>query len=72
MADCELLESCSFFNDKMANKSAAAEIYRNNFCRGHSEDCARYMVAKAFGSENVPADLFPNQMEKALLLMSRK
>ena len=65
MADCELLEGCIFFNDKMADMPSTAEMFKNQFCRGNNIECARYMVFKALGREKVPPDLFPNMKEKA-------
>ena len=58
---CELLDGCLFFNDKMADMPAVAEIYKKNYCRGDSSECARLVVARAIGRPNVPKDLFPNQ-----------
>jgi hypothetical protein len=65
MADCELLEGCVFFNDKMANMPATAELYKDQYCRENNLECARYVVFKALGREKVPLDLFPNMKEKA-------
>ena len=49
MADCELLEGCMFFNDKMANMPVTAEIYKNQYYRENNIECARFMVLKALG-----------------------
>jgi hypothetical protein len=65
MADCECLSGCPFFNDKMANMPAMANSYKRKYCRGNFEKCARYMVFKTLGKPKVPADLYPNQQEKA-------
>ncbi len=64
MADCECLPKCPFFNDKMANKPATAQIMKNTYCLGDSTSCARHQVFKAVGSQFVPADLFPVQVER--------
>lgn len=64
MAECECLPKCPFFNDKMANKPATAQIMKNQYCLGDSTDCARHRVKVAAGSESVPGDLFPAQLEK--------
>lgn len=61
MADCECLNKCIFFNDKMANKPGTAEMYKSKYCKGDNTHCARYQVFKALGREKVPADLFPSQ-----------
>jgi hypothetical protein len=65
MADCELLEGCVFFNDKMANMPATAELYKDQYCRENNLECARYVVFKALGREKVPLDLFPNMKDRA-------
>ena len=65
MADCELLEKCIFFHDKMENMPAMAEMYKTQYCKDNNVDCARFMVFKALGREKVPKDLFPNMKDKA-------
>jgi hypothetical protein len=70
MADCECLPGCPFFNDKMENKPAMAELYKKQFCRGDSSDCARHRVFKALGKGKVPANLFPSQIEKVAAIIA--
>jgi hypothetical protein len=65
MADCALLPGCIFFNDKMANMPGMAELYKSGFCRGDNSTCARYKVFGALGREKVPADLYPNDLDRA-------
>lgn len=64
MAECKLIRTCIFFNDKMANMPSTAEIFKTLFCKGEYDNCARLIVVNAVGREKVPADLFPNQKEK--------
>ncbi|MBN2755314.1 MAG: hypothetical protein JXR81_10715 [Candidatus Goldbacteria bacterium] len=71
MADCECLEKCPFFNDKMVNLPATAEIYKKKFCRGDFEGCARYIIFKKLGKEKVPADLLPNQADRAQVIIAQ-
>ena len=66
---CENLAKCIFFNDKMANKPATANIMKNNYCEGDFKSCARYIVCKQLGREKVPGDLFPNQSDRAKILI---
>ncbi len=61
MADCECLSGCPFFNDRMKEKPATADIYKRNFCLGDNRDCARHQVKAALGKEHVPGDLYPTQ-----------
>ena len=63
MADCEKLAKCPFFNDQMANMPSMSNVYKQSFCRGDSSKCARLRVSKA--GQQVPADLYPNQKERA-------
>lgn len=70
MADCELIAGCIFFNDKMANKPATANMMKASYCKGNFKDCARYMVCKALGKEKVPGDLFPSQLDRAQALLA--
>lgn len=61
MSECNLIGGCIFFNDKMANRPATAELLKDKYCRDNFNDCARMIIVKALGREKVPADLFPNQ-----------
>jgi len=65
MADCEILETCLFFTDKMENMPTTAELLKRRFCRSNNSDCARYIVYKALGRDKVPPYLAPNQLDKA-------
>lgn len=65
MADCELIQGCIFFNDKMLNMPATAELLKKKYCKDAYGTCARFMVFKAMGRPSVPQDLFPQQADKA-------
>ncbi len=69
MADCEMLAKCLFFNDKMANMPAMAEMMKKKYCRGDNSKCARYMVCTRLGREKVPPDLNPSQLDRAEALL---
>ncbi|MBK5965647.1 hypothetical protein CCR95_16530 [Thiocystis minor] len=70
MADCECLSGCPFFNDKMANMPAMAASYKKRYCHNEYATCGRYMVFKALGKAKVPADMFPNQEERARTIIA--
>ncbi|PKQ15346.1 MAG: hypothetical protein CVT67_09930 [Actinobacteria bacterium HGW-Actinobacteria-7] len=70
MADCELIEKCIFFNDKMSDMPTMADLYKKRYCRTDSSACARFGVFRALGRENVPADLYPNDAERAAAILS--
>jgi hypothetical protein len=72
MKKCECLEKCPFFNDKMKEKPALAQIYKRKYClEGGKEECARYKVRKTLGPDHVPFDLYPNQADKADTLLAQ-
>ncbi len=70
MADCKLIETCIFFNDKMAEMPTMADMYKDRYCRDDFEGCARFAVFSAIGRENVPTDLYPNDMARAQSLIA--
>jgi len=65
MAECPLLPTCPFFNDMMANMPAMSEGMKKTFCRQAFLECARYMTCTTLGREQVPADMFPNEPDRA-------
>jgi hypothetical protein len=70
MNDCECLAKCPFFNDKMANMPALSDMYKNSYCKGDWQKCARHMVFKQLGRDAVPMDLFPNQQDRATQILA--
>ncbi|HHU33322.1 MAG TPA: hypothetical protein GXZ50_11775 [Clostridia bacterium] len=64
MANCPSLAGCPFYNDKMTDKPALANLYKRNYCEKNYTDCARWKVASALGKQAVPSDLFPNQNDR--------
>ena len=65
MGDCELLETCTFFNDAMEIEHDFADEFKKQYCRGNKSQCARYMVYKALGREKVPSFLYPDESDAA-------
>ena len=70
MADCECLPKCPFFHDRMENMPGMASILKTRYCRGDSSTCARHRVFLVAGAENVPADLFPSENDRADALVA--
>lgn len=70
MADCSLMETCIFFNDRMASMPSIAGLYKDRYCRTDNSGCARYVVFKALGRENVPPSLYPNDLDKARAIIA--
>ncbi len=71
MTDCPRLPGCPFFLEKMQSKPGTTEMYKNTYCRRSYETCARYLVLMALGKEKVPADLYPNEQDRAKLIISK-
>ena len=63
--ECEMLNNCPFYNDKMDIESGLGRMYKRRYCKGDKMQCARYMVLNELGREFVPTDLFPNMHDKA-------
>ncbi len=72
MAECQVLSACPFFNDTMANMPGTAAAFKRKYCQGDNSTCARYMVLKALGKPKVPADLFPNQEDRARKIIAAR
>ena len=65
MSACRLLEQCIFFKDKMVDMPSTAKIIKERYCwGGGSSTCARYLVSERLGSDKVPQDLLPSQMDR--------
>jgi hypothetical protein len=62
--ECALTEGCIFFNDKMASMPSMANMYKQRYCHEDFEACARFRVLEVVGRENVPKDLYPNDVDK--------
>ena len=65
MKECELLEKCIFFNEKMEFEHDSADEFKKQYCLGDKSRCARYIVYKALGREKVPPYLYPDEKEAA-------
>jgi len=72
MPDCECLQRCPFFNDRMANMPTVAGLYKDKLCHGDYAQCARFRVFKVLGREAVPADLFPNELDRAAAVLAKR
>jgi hypothetical protein len=65
MPQCPSLSKCPFFNDKMANMPAAADMIKTRYCLTDHATCARWMVRMALSPEKVPGNLYPKDVERA-------
>ena len=71
MANCEMLQKCPFFNDKMSEMPDQADFFKDLYCKGDNEICARYLVLKALGRDAMPPDLFPNHEQRAKAIIEQ-
>jgi hypothetical protein len=63
--ECPKLSKCPFFNDRMRNMPAVAEMVKNSYCRSTEHvTCARYLLASTPGNFEVPENLFPDQQSR--------
>lgn len=62
MADCELLDNCIFFNEKMEHMPEAADVLKEYYCHCFQKKCARYVYKKV--TNKILPDLFPDDMEE--------
>jgi len=70
--ECELLTTCIFLNDRMANQSVIAEMFKQTYCRGRKLKCARYAVFVKLGIAKVPPDLFPSATDRAKRILQEQ
>jgi hypothetical protein len=72
MSECECLPGCAFFHDKMENMPGMSGILKSRYCIGDNSECARHVVFEKLGKAEVPADLYPNQLDAALKLLAAR
>jgi hypothetical protein len=65
MSNCEFLDKCLFFNDKLEDMPKASDMMKKMYCRWNYTTCARYMVATALGKSAIPHDMFPGDNRRA-------
>jgi hypothetical protein len=71
MSECELTATCIFFNDKMSDMPSMSSMMKSVYCKDKFDTCARFQVVKAVGRAKVPADLFPNQLDRAVTVIKQ-
>lgn len=68
---CELLDVCHFFISELKVESIANR-FKNRYCHTCKEACAIYMVYSSMGHDAVPKDLYPNEYDRALDILSKR
>jgi hypothetical protein len=70
MVGCEKLDECPFYNDRLVNMPSVSEAMKRRYCLRYYKQCARYVVKTSLGRKYVPADLFPNDITWAKILIN--
>jgi hypothetical protein len=66
MACCDLLDTCQFYKRGMADMPCTYKHLTSKYCKGDHTHCARFVYAKANGTNNVPPEMFPNDESNTL------
>jgi len=72
MANCEIYDSCPYAQGQVNGREDERDTLLEKYCNASSLHCARYMIHSTLGAENVPADLFPDEKDKAYLVIAEK
>ena len=65
MPECEFAEGCDLRGRLFRPSPMLVQEYEGTYCDADRSQCARYMVAREFGSDKVPLDLLPFQIDRA-------
>ena len=65
MAECEVMNECTFYNGKMKLYSGIGKLYKTRYCLENNSSCAVYRIYKKLGKQSIPSDLYPNMTDKA-------
>jgi len=71
MKKCTISDECPFFNDELPRMHTAKEReeMKRKFCGSGSSQCARFIVAKALGLEEVPGNLYPVDLFRVSIIL---
>jgi len=67
MTNCELFDTCYFFQNELTGMPCTYKHMINKFCTGDPSLCARFNYAMANGRDSVPLDMFPNDLSEILV-----
>lgn len=65
MATCEKLAKCPFYQGKMDINSGLGAMYKQKYCEGDKNTCARYIIATQLGPDYVNNNIYPNMNDLA-------
>jgi hypothetical protein len=69
MIECPRAATCLFFTGKMQNMPATTDLMKRRYCYDDHAGCAIFMIGEKRGNDKIPADLFPNQHDRAVKLL---
>ncbi len=69
MANCEYLQRCAFLREPMPKYTPSTKSMISRYCFSEKSLCARYVSFRELGLVDLPSDLYPHQLGKALRLM---
>ena len=64
--NCDLNDSCFFFNEQTIDMPLTTEYLRDIYCKGCFSECAIYTITKTYGENKVPNHLYPNDIFEVL------
>ena len=70
MSDCNMFQQCPFFKENMKDMPDHTALFKQLYCHGGNDLCARYMIARKLGPDAVPTGLFPNEVTRANILIA--
>lgn len=71
MSECEKLPTCPFFTGEVPIEEELGKTYRAYYCHNGNAICARYLVFQSLGKGSVPADLYPDQLDRARQIVAK-
>ncbi len=60
MGGCDLRASCFFYNELLKDMPHTTEHLRDRYCNGDYAHCARFVISRRYGMDNVPTYIYPN------------
>ena len=69
MATCSKLETCAFYNAAFDEENVFAARLKQIYCIDREDICIRDIISELIGTEYVPDDLYPNDIEKGKIIL---
>lgn len=69
---CKFKNSCNFHLDKIADMPATSSVFKKMYCEGIADNCARFMVIKRLGKDDISGSMMPNNRKQAIEILARQ